>query len=437
MKIEFLECEKDTIKDELQNKNEELNSLKEAFNRLNPVPALENDSALENVQQELAVKNLELEEKSQLVERLTKDLQIKTQNMQQIVNTETCGKDRVMAKLDNNTTVSQYPDNIQNKFIEEYASFQLSVLVKELNDIGIQVTFTNNIIQLNYINSDKPVDAVTITQYIHKLIAQKTELEKEVDYLKWLKTVSKPASGTEIAISDSSTVKDKRYCELLRTHLKEMVKFMKEMLKNTDQTADNTYNNQKKIILDTLMNSKILSDDFIQALEGVTLKELDSSYNNKMDGFIKKSQSENLIDSRNFISVPSDSETFSEPDRLVSFARIGLGDAKKKSKNRAKSSKITETCSDSEDSVDNQLYQSYHSDLSDFDASRQILELKDINSFLYSEINSLRHELNKNSFDDVSIYFLFFNYFFFNSVYNICFTFTILGNKCKIINIVY
>lgn len=409
MKIEFLECENSTIKDELQNKNEELNKLKEAYDRMNPIPALESNSALENVQQELAIRNLELEKKSQQVERLTKDLQIKTHNLQQLVNTELWSKNKEIAKLYNNLSVSQYQDKNQNKSIEEYASFQLNVLVKELNEIGIQVTFTNDIIQLNYVNSDKPVDAVTITQYIQKLIAQKHELEKEVDYLKWLKVVSKPSNGVEVTISDSTTEKDKRYCELLRTHLKEMVKFMKEMLQNTDQAADITYNKQKKIILDTLMNSKILSDDFMQALEGVTLKDFNGSNTNRIDGFVKKSKSENLIDSRNFISTPSDSETFSEPDRIVSFARMGLPDVKQKSVNRSKSSKITEAHSDSEDSVDNHSYQSYHSDLSDFDASRQILELKDINSFLYSELTTLRNELNKNAFDAVSICFCFQN----------------------------
>lgn len=408
LKIEFLECEKDTISDELQNKNEEINKLKEAYDRINLIPALESNSVLENVQQELAIKNLELEEKSQQVERLTKDLQIKTQNLQQLVNTELWNKNKEIAKLHNNMSVSQYQDKNQIKSIEEYASFQLSVLVKELNEIGIQVTFTNDIIQLNYINSDKPVDAKTITQYIHKLIVQKNELEKEVDYLKWLKLVSKPTNAVEVAAADTVTEKDKRYCELLRTHLKEMVKFMKEVLKNTDQTVDNTYDKQKKIILDTLMNSKILSDDFMQALEGVTLKEFNNSSGNRIDGFVKKSKSENFIDSRNFISTPSDSETFSEPDRIVSFARMGLPDVKQKSVHKAKSSKIIETFSDSEDSVDNHSYQSYHSDLSDFDAGRQILELKDINSFLYSELNALRNELNKKTFDAVSIFFLFF-----------------------------
>ncbi|XP_016837483.1 centrosomin isoform X2 [Nasonia vitripennis] len=405
LKIECLVCEKNSIKDELQGKSEELDKLKEAYDRVSAKSDVQNPAELEKLREELAIKNLEIEEKSQQVERLTKELQVKTQNLQQLVNTELWSKNKEIAKLHNHMTASQYQEKSRNKSLDgaEKAGAQLNTLIKELNDIGIQVTFMNDIIQLNYVNSDKPVDVLTLTNYIHKLIAQKNDLEKEVDYLKWLKLVSKPANDSMTDVCDSTTERDKQYCELLRTHLKELMKFMKEMLRSTDETTDTVNNKQKKIVLDALMNSKILSDDFLNALEGMRLNEQDAAFDrdDRIDGSVRKSKSENFIDSKNQFSTPSDSEAFSEPDRMVSLARMGLPDIKQKSATRSRPSKFAKTFSDSEDSIDyHPCHKVYQSDVSDFDANRQILELKDINSFLYSELNALRNEVTKTRFDD-------------------------------------
>ncbi|XP_058799122.1 centrosomin isoform X2 [Phymastichus coffea] len=407
LKIECLECEKNSIKNELQIKNEELEQFKATCNRTDAYK--QNTQYLvdvDNLREEINAKNQELEQKNQLIEHLNKELQTSTQNLQKLVNTELWNKNKEIAKLHNHMTAYQCQEKTRNKSecTEESATSQLTILVRELNDIGIQVTFTNDVIQLNYVNCDKPVDVSTLTKYIHKLIAQKIELEKEVDYLKWIKLVAQPANDADTSFCDS-TEKDKQYCEVLRSHLKELVQFMKEMLKNGDQTNSFAQNKQKTIAFEALMNSKILSDDFKNALEEIKLKEsYDVTINNKgnrIDGSVRKSKSDNFIDIRNQLSNPSDSEAFSEPDRMVSLERMGFTETRYKCSSRTRSSKFVKTFSDSEDSVDYRpCHKSYQNDVGDFDANRQILELKQINCFLYSELIALRNEISKTVVDE-------------------------------------
>ncbi|XP_076754592.1 phosphodiesterase 4D interacting protein centrosomin isoform X2 [Xylocopa sonorina] len=404
-KIEVLETEKQTIKEQLQDKARELDELK-VVTKHEPEEAIERDELL----RELKLRDAEIDEKNQKIEQLSKELQVKTQNLQKLVNTELWSKNKEIAKLHNHMTASHCQERSRNKSDvgQESASGQLSSLIKELNDVGIKVTFTNEVIQLNYVDGNEPIDVKTITDYVQKLVAQKNELEKEVDYLKWLKLVSKPDIATEIdGCGDNQTERAKKYCELLRTHLKDLVKFMKEMLKNVDY-ADTIGNERKRIVFDVLMSSKILSDDFVNALEGISMNGdlafdmLDEVNLRSMENSVKKSRSENLVSgTKNQASTQSDSEAFSEPDRTVSMARIGLQETHQKSLNRSRFSKYTKTFTDSEDSLEYVPYhKTYQNDLNDSEANHQIQELKETNALLYTELSALRNELTNNvSFD--------------------------------------
>lgn len=406
-KIEMLEMEKRTIMEQLEGKVSELEKLKGELAKNDA----EDSTKREDFIRELKQREAEIEEKNEKIEQLSKELQVKTQNLQKLVNTELWSKNKEIAKLHNHMTASHCHERSRNKsdVTQESATVQLSALIKELNDIGIKVTFTNEVVQLNYVDGNESIDVKTMTDYVQRLVAQKNELEKEVDYLKWLKLVSKPDFATEIdGYSDNKTERVKKYCELMRTHLKDLVKFMKEMLKNGDY-ADTIGNERRKIVFDVLINSKILSDDFVNALEGISSNDIafnpDDTNPRLIDNPVKKSRSENLISAKTQTSTQSDSEAFSEPDRTVSMARIGLQETQQKSLNRSRFSKYTKTFTDSEDSLEYvPYYKSYQNDLNDSEANHQIQELKETNALLYTELSALRSELNtKISFDCVSM----------------------------------
>lgn len=404
-KLEVLEIEKQTMRKQLQDKANELDQLTATWEK----NGMEYSSEREDLLRRLRHRDAEIEEKNRKIEQLSKELQVKTQNLQKLVNTELWSKNKEIAKLHNHMTATTYgkPDATQ-----ESASAQLSILIKELNDIGLKVTFTNEVVQLNYVDGNEPIDVKTMTGYVQKLVAQRNELEKEVDYLKWLKLVSRPDIATEIdGYGDNQTERAKKYCELMRTHLKDLVKFMKQMLKNADHDADVVGNGHRKTtVLDVLINSKILSDDFVNALEGISTAtdqraiNADEAASVKLtdSNTVKKSRSENLLSvTRNQASTQSDSEAFSEPDRTVSMARIGLQETQQKSLIRSRFTKYTKTFTDSEDSLEYvPYYKSYQNDLNDSEANHQIQELKETNASLYTELGALREEFAaKISFD--------------------------------------
>ncbi|KYM86662.1 Centrosomin [Atta colombica] len=403
-KIEILEMEKQIITEDLKNKIAELDKLRHAeMNSVDEVTTTDyRDDALprEDLLKQLNERNAEVEEKNRKIEQLTKELQMTTQNLQMLVNTELWSKNKEIAKLHNHMTSSYSQDRNRNKpeIVQEAdSSVQLTNLIRELNEIGVKVNYTNDIIRLDYINGNEKIDVKMLNEYVQSLLTQRNDLEKEVDYLKWLKLVSKPDISTEIDGCDNETERAKNYCELLRTHLKDLVKFMKEMLKNTDR-ADTIGNEHKKIVLDVLLSSKILSDDFVRALEDMNVQDV-IIVNDKIDGSVKRSRPENVVEMKNQASQ-SDSETFSEPDRTVSMARIGLQEKQHKNLSRSRFTKYTKTCSDSEDSADHvPYYKTYQNDLSDLDMSHQIQELKETNNLLYSELSALRNDLTTHSFD--------------------------------------
>ena len=222
-RIEHLECEKNSIKEELHNKVLELKKMKEAYDQASSEfcnSDLRDDK--EQLCRELLLKSAELLEKNQKINELEKDLQVKTQNLQKLVNTELWSKNKEIAKFHNHLTSPQFQDKcrLKSDCSPEKEGSRLSALIKELNDIGVTVKFTDEVIQLNYVNGSEPIDVKTMTEYIQQLMAQKNELEKEVDYLKWLKLVSKPDIAAEIDGSGSETDRVKKYCEVLRMHLK-------------------------------------------------------------------------------------------------------------------------------------------------------------------------------------------------------------------------
>lgn len=401
LKVECLEFERNSIREELKDKILELERLREAYDRTTARSSRHDIDDAEGLRQELMLKSAELDEKNIKVDQLTKELQVKTQNLQKLVNTELWSKNKEIAKLHNHMTASS--QDKKSKPEQDIASSNLDSLIRVLQDVGVAVTFADDVVRLNHANGNVQVDLTTMADYIERLDTQKNELEKEVDYLKWLKLVSKPdfeccASGTE---------RDKKYCELLRTHLKDLVNFMKEMLKSSDQ-SDTDANKQKKIMLDALLGTKILSSDFIQALKEISVHDSprkghgDDKFS---EGSVRKSKSENVLDlGKHAASTPSDSETFSEPDRTVSMARIGLQEPRQKSLNRSRFSKYSKKLSDSEDSMD---YVPCHTTCQneDLDANHFVHELKETSGVLYAGLIALRNELvAKSAFDKVSVH---------------------------------
>lgn len=396
---------------ELSEKMIELEKLKEAYNEasLNKIstPSLEVDE--NNLRKELESKNAEIEEKDKRIEQLAKELQIRTQNLQKLVNTELWSKNKEIAKLHNHMTASHVAKNRSELSLDCGSGPQVSTIVKELLEVGVQVKTLNDAVQLSFVDNGETVDLNGMKRQAEKLSAQRDELEKEIDYLKWLKLVSTPdaeAAGSDVVDSSGSeSERARKYCELLRTHLKELVRFMKEMLRRANR-SETISKEHKKIVLDVFLDSKILPEDYLKA--HCDDPKSSEPQRRLKDSIGRKSHSENVIDTkRNCQSNISDSEAFSEPDRTVSLARIGLRELQRKSNNNNKRISIytKKSFSDSEDSADyNICRKNYcHSEPNQFDAADHILELKETNNLLYSELNALRNELERKSlFDDVS-----------------------------------
>lgn len=410
-KIETLEAEKNAIRQELWEKIQQLDKLKEAYEEANDrIDKLEFEDASgeqQRVREELILRNIEIEEKNRRIEQLSKDLQVKTQNLQKLVNTELWSKNKEIAKLHNQTmSANQSQDTSRvnkSEQEEQRVSSQLASLLRELNNIGVRVTFTSDIVQLNYVNGSEDIDVKTMTEYVQKLVNQKRELEREVDYLKWLKFVAQPdfASNTDVEnCSFTENERAKKYCEILRTHVKDLFKFMKEMLKKTHNPS-NLSDDHRKIVLDVLLSSKTLYDDFVKSHKSDVLPwEEIADFGN----FARRSRSTELLalnEPRKFnvSEAQSDSEAFSEPDRKVSLARIGLQETQKthKSSNRPRSSKYLKNFSDSEDSIDFVPHQknSHQSESAvEIDASQQIQQIVEMNKLLSMELRILREEIS-------------------------------------------
>ena len=220
MKIECLECERNAIRDELEDTKDELNKIKNEYDALvaRLDAPLHSEIDVEELKQELQKSNQMLQQKNEMVKKLDSDLQMKTQNLQQLVNTELWSKNKEIAKFHNHITASQ--DNTNS---------QLSMLIKVLSEVGIQVKFANNIVQLNYVNGDKQFDVVSLADYIQQLIVQRNNLVEE-DYLRFAEFEN------NFSESDCTIIikRNKWYCELLRSHLKDIMRYFKGMLKQTD-----------------------------------------------------------------------------------------------------------------------------------------------------------------------------------------------------------
>lgn len=407
---------------DLRDKIQELDRLKEAYElanlRIKKFEVDDESGELERLRQELIIRNSEIDNKNRKIEELSRDLQVKTQNLQKLVNTELWSKNKEIAKLHNQTMSANQAhetsrgnrlENVQ----EERAVYQLGALLRGLNDIGIRVGFARDAVQLSRVDNDEPIDIKTMTEYVKKLVSQKVELEREVDYLRWLKLVAQPdvSSNQELdSCPHSDNDRARRYCEMLRTHVKDLFKFMKEMLKTTHY-PESIVSDHRNIVLDVLVSSKTLYDDFVRAQEErVPWEDIGNDY----DDLVRRSQSTELAPLDVAVKLEpsealSDSEAFSEPDRKVSLARIGLRETHKahKSSNRPRVSKYTKSLSDSEDSIDCVPHQkgAYGTDLgSETDAAQQIHQLMETNRLLSTELRALREEiLSKVSLDNVCI----------------------------------
>lgn len=163
------------------------------------------------------------------------------------------------------------------------------------------------------------------------------------------------------------------------------MKFMKNLLR-----SDNLYDaDQHKNILEVLKKSQFISQDFVQALLNEPTEEC---FNSSLT--VKKSRSENTIELlKSRASTPSDSEVFSEPDRNVSMARIGLQEQQpaKRESPRSKS-KHSRIASDSEDSED--YFSQYKISELNEDANVQLQGLKRMLNFLYNQLISFRDDCN-------------------------------------------
>ncbi|XP_053596651.1 centrosomin isoform X3 [Microplitis demolitor] len=402
--IEVLMTERDqlaTLLKEQQEKIAELQSESSALGQLEEIHS--KNLEIDSLNRELSVKNAEIEEQNIKIEALARDLQVKTHNLQQLVNTELWSKNKEIAKLHNLTANSRQKLSLSpsSSSVTQDPGSQLDVLVKELNDLGIAVKFDNDSVQINYINNsnnnnDQSTDIKVLKEYVTTLIKQKSDLEKEVDSLTWFKLLSKPeTSDTSLQIESRNA---REYCELLRTHLKGLVKFMKEILKSTDYNEDDEH---KKIIIDFLASSKILSEDLVHALEDVPLTLNDLCICQEGQELIK-SQTEMIVEEIKHQgiheSAQSDSETFSEPDRIVSLARIGLQDVYPKVRGRLGHGKFSKSFSDSEDSLDYiPCHKTYQMDVNEAGSGNPVQVLQDTNNILRAELNDLRNELAKRA----------------------------------------
>ncbi|KAK0179549.1 hypothetical protein PV327_005291 [Microctonus hyperodae] len=384
--------------EEKENKMKQLEDNHASFDQIE-ITRAENEEEIKKLTDELMIKKDEINEQNQKIEQLSKELQIKTQNLQQLVNTELWSKNKEIAKLHNHMTANQSMEKsrIKSEFPQENFVSQLDILIKELNNIGIEVKFIDNTAQLNYIDGKQVINIKNLFDTLQEITSQNIELEKKVDYLKWLKISKFDDVKMEIGNNACELEKAREYCELLRTHVKDLVKFLKKMLESAGYS---TNTEQKKMVLDLFASSKILSEDLVQALEGVSLKDfsLEDLCTCKEGQQLIKNQAELIIGELQHQGIresgQSDSETFSEPDRSVSFARIGLQDVQPKSQCRSRFSKYMKTFSDSEDSINYVPYhKTYQIDLNEIDASHCIQELCETNNLLHSEFKSLRNEI--------------------------------------------
>ncbi|XP_012286950.1 centrosomin isoform X2 [Orussus abietinus] len=402
-KVIRLETERNDAKKELEEKIAELDKLREAYDRESAEVKDTISRVLEEREKlhcEMCQKNAELERKNQRIVELNRDLQ-------KLVNTELWNKNKEIAKFQDHLTASNNHERSRNRSdsLQESAASQLASLIQELNSIGVTVKFTDDVVQLNHIGGKEPVDVKTMTTYIQKLVVQKNELENEVDYLKWLKVITKPDISGDIGGFENETERAKKCCEVLRTHLKDLMNFMKDMLKGAEY-SDGISNEHRRIVLDVLVSSKLVTDDFVHALEGKMGKMACGDNNgcveDNVEDLAKKCYSENVLDGKVPISAQSDSEAFSEPDRTVSLARIGLQETQNKSIGKSRHSKYTKTFSDSEDSVEFvPCHKTYQSDLNDGDIGHLIQDLMETNELLCKKLDALRSEfLTRSTFDD-------------------------------------
>lgn len=405
-RIDFLEREKMNIREELHNKTVELVKLKEAYHRvkgqLEGYCNLMDLSSREKLQKELRLRENELKDKNTVIEQLTRELNVKTQNLQKLVNTELWSKNKEIAKLHNYMSSSQEKGKSD---LGDSAAIQLAALIKALTEVGIDVKINDQAIQLSYSGNSETIDLHSLSNCIQRLNEEKSKLENDVDYKRWVKTIASSQVDDVVGCEDKAE-KTKKHCELLRSHLKSLVKIISDTLKNAEVNSNSE--EFKKIIIDALVSSNILTPDFINALQE---SQVDKDCSDDFLEILGNSRSQ-------LFAAHSDSEAFSEPDRMVSQARMGFHEPHQSNFPRSRYPKYSNTLSDSEDSVDFE-YLAHHK-IHQADGAEtmdsHIRELKETNSALHSELSALRHDfVTKAMSDSVSWNFKLFFFFFNNS----------------------
>ncbi|XP_034934404.1 centrosomin isoform X2 [Chelonus insularis] len=344
---------------------------------------------IDKLKMKLFIKDTETKQLNKKIEELTKDLQVKTQNLQKLVNTELWSKNKEIAKLHNHMTANQSYDKNRSKSDQENA-YHLNILLKELNECGVQVEFNEEAVHINFLKDGHSGNVKTMIAYIEKLNEEKTKLQSEVDSLTWFTMVSKADSKLEIG-DEIESRNPTTYCELLRTHLIGLIKFMKATLSSPDYPEDSE---QRKIILEFLANTKPFSENLVQAVKNSPI-----AINNENDQV-------NHVDDQDqgFRESQSDSETYSEPDRSVSKARMGLKiNDQCRCRVITRHTKTNKNLSDSEDSLDYiPFYSTSQHDLIDNEVSKAVETLRDLCHILCTDFDSLRNELVKKcQLDDV------------------------------------
>lgn len=342
-------------------------------------------SSREKLQKELRLKEKELEDKNKIIDQLTRELNVKTQNLQKLVNTELWSKNKEIAKLHNYMSSSQdkgKPDQ------EDSVAVQLDALIKALADVGIDVKINDQLLKLNYSgNNEATIDLHSLSKYIQRLTEEKSKLKNDVDYMRWVKTISTSQVDGVVGCEDSKAETTK-----FRSHVKSLVKIMSDTLKNAEVNSNTE--EFKRIIIDALVSSNILNPDFMNGLQASQV------VNDCSDDFL-----EILGNSRSqLFAALSDSEAFSEPDRMVSQARMGYHEPPQQSSNfpRSRYPKYSNAFSDSEDSIDFD-YLTHHkihqSDVAETMDSH-IRELRETNGALHSELSALRNDFVTKAMSD-------------------------------------
>ncbi|KAL7286531.1 hypothetical protein TKK_0019267 [Trichogramma kaykai] len=127
-------------------------------------------------------------------------------------------------------------NNESNVHLENFEKVRLSNLIVSLKEIGIVVNFTNDKVQLEYDSASISNKQNIKTNYILKLLNLDRESEEENGFSKFISTLN--LCETLLFYVLLITRKNKLHCEYLREHFKEHLKFMTEIVRDSNDDAN-------------------------------------------------------------------------------------------------------------------------------------------------------------------------------------------------------